>query len=239
MPTPYGLELTQDCKTCPLRGDGYFCQLPPAALKAFENSFISSYPAEAVLFVEGQSPRGAYVLCKGRVKLTMTSLDGKTIIVRIAEPGEALGLDAAISGEPYELTAKTLQPCQMHFIKRDAFLKLLREHHEASVNTIKQLSINYRGACQELRYLGLSRTATEKLARFLLEWSTKGTETKQGIRINLTLTHEEIAQVLGVSRETVTRTLSEFKHQMLISVKGPNLFIRNKAALEALLATNN
>lgn len=237
MLTPYGLELTQDCKTCPLRREGYFCQLPPTALKAFGNSYISLYPAGALLFVEGQVPRGAYVLCKGRVKLTLTSPGGKTIIVRIAEPGEALGLHAVISGEPYELTAETLQPCQMHFIKGAEFLKLLGENREASVNTIKHLSVNYRAACQEIRYLGLARTATEKLARLLLEWSAKGQETKQGIRINLTLTHEEIAQVLGVSRETVTRTLSEFKDRMLISMKGPTLFIRNKAALENLLAS--
>lgn len=235
--TPYGLELTQDCKTCPLRKDGYFCQLSPATLKVFDNSFISAYPTGAVLFVEGQVSRGAYMLCQGRVKLTMTALDGKTVIVRIAESGEILGLNAAVSGEPYEVTAETLQPCQMHFLNREKLSKLLREHHEASASTIRQLSINYRGACQEIRFLGLARSATEKLARFLLEWSAKGQPTKQGIRFRVDLTHEEIAQIVGLSRETVTRTLSEFKDRMLISMKGSTLFIRNKAALEKLSAS--
>lgn len=237
MAAPYNLEIVENCTTCPWKSEGFFCELPPATLKSFEAAkYTSSYPGGAMLFVEGQTPRGVYLLCKGRAKLTMTSADGKSIILRIVEAGELIGLNSAITGKPYELTAETLEPCQMNFLSREAFLKLAREHRELSTNVTEQLSSDYGAACVQIRSLGLSRTAAEKVARFLLEWSVKGKETNQGIRVNLPLTHEEIAQIIGVSRETVTRTLSELKSKSLITMKGPSVVIRNKSGLEALAA---
>jgi CRP/FNR family transcriptional regulator, cyclic AMP receptor protein len=237
MNAPYNMQLTEDCQTCPMRKDNFFCQLSTPALKAFEAAkFTSSYPTGAVLFVEGQAPRGVYMVCKGRVKLTMTSIEGKTVIVRIANAGELLGLQSTLSGDPFELTAETLEPCQINFIRREDFVKMMRANHEACVNAMTQLSNFYRGACQQIRYLALTHSATEKLARFLLEAASKGQETKQGVRFNLSLTHEEIAQIVGVSRETVTRSLTELRNKSLISTSGPSVVIRNRQALEALVA---
>lgn len=234
MHAPYGMEITEDCKTCPMRTSGFFCQLPACALEAFSNvKFTTSYPANAVLFVEGQAPRGVYMLCKGRVKLTMNSADGKTLIARICGPGDVLGLHAAIAGEPYEVTAEALQPCQVNFVRREHFLRLIREHVEISGAAMKQLGIGYRQACQEIRYLGLSRSASEKVAQFLLETSSNGQQTNQGKRFHLGLTHEEISQVVGISRETVTRTMTDFKTKMLITTKGSIVVIRNEMGLKA------
>jgi len=236
MPAPYGLDIVENCSTCAWKSPGFFCQLAPPTLKSFEEvKYTSSYPASAVLFVEGQVPRGVYLLCKGRVKLTMTSSDGKALILHIAEPGELIGINSALSGAPYELSAETLEPCQVNFVKREAFLRLVREHPELASHVTNQVSRDYRAACFQIRSLGLSRTASEKIVRFLLEAAAKGKETSQGIRMNLALTHEEIAQVVGVSRETVTRTLTDLRQKMLISVKGPTVLIRDKSALEARL----
>lgn len=237
MPVPYNLEIIDNCTMCPRKASGYFCDLAASPLKSFEEvKYTSSYPADALLFVEGQTPRGVYMLCKGRVKLTMTSPEGKTIILHVAEPGELVGLDAALSGQPYELSAETLEPCQVNFIKRDAFLRLVREHPQICAHSTDQLRRDYRAACFQIRSLGLSRTALEKIARFLLELAARGQATNQGVRMNLALTHEEIAQIVGVSRETVTRTLTELKNKAVIAVKGPTVIIRNKADLEALAA---
>jgi CRP/FNR family transcriptional regulator, cyclic AMP receptor protein len=234
-PTPYGMEIADDCATCPIRTDGYFCQMSPDTLAHFQKmKFTSLYPSGSVLFAEGQVPRGVYMLCKGRVKLTMASPSGKTVIVRVVEAGELLGLHSAISGDAHEVTAETLQPCQVDFIRRDDFKKLL-EHGDASVNAMQQFSNYYRGACHQIRYLGLTPSATEKMASFLLESASRGQETPKGIRFNLSLTHEEIAQVVGVTRETVTRALTELRSRMLISTKGPSVLIRNKPALEAMV----
>jgi len=234
---PYGMEVVEDCRTCSMRKTGFFCQLQVSALQALNGSkFTSSYPAQAVLFVEGQVPRGVYMLCKGRVKLTMNSSDGRTIIVRICGPGEILGLHGALSGQPYELTAEALQPCQVNFVRREDFLKLLRDHADASAAAMQQMSNGYREICQEVRYLGLSRSASEKVAQFLLESSANAQETTQGKRFSLGLTHEEISQVVGISRETVTRTMTEFKNKMLIATKGSVVVIRDESGLRAQAA---
>jgi len=237
MRAPYGMDLIEDCRTCPVRKDGFFCQLPAPALQAVTGvKFTTSYPAQAVLYVEGQPSRGVYMLCKGRVKLTMNSADGKTLIVRICEPGEMLGAHAAISGEPYEVTAEALQPCQVNFMRSEDFMKLIHEHPAIAVAAMRQLSTSYRRACQEIRYLGLSRSASEKVAQFLLETSTKGRQTNQGKRFHLGLTHEEISQIVGISRETVTRTMTDFKCKDLIATQGSIVVIRNETGLKAQAA---
>jgi CRP/FNR family transcriptional regulator len=233
---PYGMELVDSCTECAIRKEGFFCQMENDSVAAFEKiKFTSSYPPGAVLFVEGQVPRGVYMLCQGRVKLSMASPEGKTIIMRVAEAGELLGLHSTISGDTHELTAETLQPCQVDFIRRDDFVKLLREHRDAAFSAMQQFSNYYRGACQQIRYLGLATSAAAKLACFLLESAARGQDTKQGVRFNLSLTHEEIAQVVGVTRETVTRGLAELRHHSLILVNGSTIVIRNKPALEAMV----
>jgi CRP/FNR family cyclic AMP-dependent transcriptional regulator len=237
MRAPYGTELIEDCKTCPMRKNDFFCQLPATAFQAFSDvRFTTAYPAKAVLFVEGQDPRGVYMLCRGRVKMTMNSADGKTLIVRICEPGEVLGLPATVSGEPHELTGETLQTCQVDFVRRDDFLRLLRGHTEISAAVMRQLSIGYRQACQEIRYLGLSGSASESVAQFLLETSAKAQLTSRGRRFQLGLTHDEISQIVGLSRETVTRTMSGFREKMLIGTKGSTIVIRNESGLKAQAA---
>jgi CRP/FNR family transcriptional regulator, cyclic AMP receptor protein len=234
--SPYGLELVDNCLICKLRSDSFFCGLPKSSLEAFEKiKFTAAYPAGAVLFVEGQSPRGIYMLCKGRVKLSTTSSDGKTLILKITHPGEVLGLHATVSGTPYEITAETGQPCQLNFIKREDFLKFLQQHGDACLKAAQHLSRDCQSAYQQIRSLGLSHSAPERLARLLLEWSATGDHDPEGLRIKVALTHEEIAQIIGTSRETVTRTLADFRKRQIAVLKGSTLTIRNKAFLERLV----
>ena len=238
MDSPYGLPIIENCLICSLRSERFFCDLPQAALGAFEKiKYSSAVPQGAVLFVEGQTARGLYVLCRGRVKLSTTSREGKTLILRIAEPGEVLGLHATVSGKPYELTAETLQPSQLNFVKREDFLRFLQEHGDACLHAAQHLSQNCQSAYEMIRSLGLSHSVTEKMARLLLEWSEQAESTKEGIRIKLALTHEEIAQLIGTSRETVTRVLGDFRKQQIAQLRGSTLLIRNKAALEKLVGS--
>jgi len=236
MKGPYGFELNESCGSCKLRNSGYFCQLSNAALTDLdEMKSPAAYPAGAVLFIEKQNSRGVYVLCEGEVKLSVSSSEGKTMILRIAKAGEILGLHSALSGSPYEVTAETLRPCQVVFIYRDEFLRLIAQHAEAYQHVVKQLTVQYQAACEQLRTVGLSSSPPEKLARLLLEWSADGQQTKSGTRIKLPLTHEEIAECIGVTRETVSRTLSEFRSQHLVTLQGSTLMIPNRAALENLV----
>ena len=237
MLSPYGLEIVESCLTCKLRADKIFCNLPQATVQALEAiKYTTAYPKGAVLFVEGQAPRGVFILCRGRVKLSICSSDGKTLILKIAEAGEVLGLSASVSGKPYELTAETLDPCQVNFVKREDFLRFLRDHNDVCLRVAEQLSEKYNTACHEIRSLGLSHSAAEKLAKLLLEWSLKNGGARQPERMKLTLTHEEIAQMIGTSRETVTRLFADFKKRQLIQLKGSTLVIRNRSALEHLVS---
>ncbi len=238
MSVPYGLQIAENCLICKLRQNGFFCQLPQGPLEELERiKYASAFPQNAVLFLEGQSARGVYIICSGRVKLSTTSRDGKTLILRIAQAGEVLGLHASVSGKPYELTAETLQPCQLDFIKRDDFLHFLQNHADACLNAAMHLSKSCHTAYEMIRSLGLSHSVSEKLARLLLEWASDGETTKEGIRIKVSLTHEEMAQLIGTSRETVTRVLGEFRDKQLAQLRGSTLLIRNKAGLERLVGT--
>ena len=233
MRAPYGLEIIESCLTCPHREDRLFCDLPPEALSRLSSITATAlYPKGAMLFVEGQTPRGVFVLCTGRVKLSTSSADGKTLILRIAETGDVLGLAGSVSGKPYELTAEVLEPTQANFISRADFLAFLREHGEAALRVAQLLSETYHAAIVEMRTIGLSHSAPEKLARFLLEWSADTPADKGEIRLKLTLTHEEIAQMVGASRETVTRLFADFKKRKLIEVKGSTLIIRDLPGLQ-------
>jgi CRP/FNR family transcriptional regulator len=191
-----------------------------------------------VLFVEGQSPRGIFVLCKGRVKLSLCAADGKTLVFKIVEPGEVLGLSASVTGKPYEVTAETVDPCQVNFVKREDFLHFLREDSDACLRVAEQLSEKYNSACREIRSLALSHSASEKLAKVLLDICARSGEARKAEpRMTLALTHEEIAQMIGTSRETVSRLFADFKKRQILKSKGSTLLIRNKAALKALVTT--
>jgi CRP/FNR family transcriptional regulator len=237
MNTPYGLEIIENCVACKLRRDKWFCGLSSDVLKAFSAaSHLSTYPGGAILFVEGQTPRGGYVLCSGKVKLSATSREGKVLILKVAEPGEALGLSAVISGTPYEVTAETTVPCQVNFIDREALMKMLDKYGELGMHTAQALSREFQSAYRDLHELVLARSSAGKLARLLLSWTGGRESGSSEIRIRSNLTHEEIAQMIGSSRETVTRLLSELKKKEMIRLEGSTLVIRNRTALEALAA---
>ena len=234
MKGPYGLELNDGCKTCKFKSAGFFCQLSPAAIKDFDAiKSTATYPKGALLFMERQDARGAFVLCDGEVKLSISSSEGKTLIMRVARAGEILGLMAALSGGSYEVTAETIHPCQVAFVRREDFQRFVAKHPEASQAVARQMTMQYQAACEQLRTVGLSTSAQEKLARLLLAWSAGIVQTKDGTRIKIPLTHEEIAEFIGTTRETVTRTLSDFKVRHLVAIQGSTMMIPSRAALES------
>ena len=176
-----------------------------------------------MLFIEGQQPRGVFVLCAGKVKLSTSSREGKTIITKLSDAGDVLGLNATISNRPYEVTAEMVEPGQANFIARDAFLQFLREHGEVAVRVAEQLSRNYYTAYEEIRTLGLTTSPAEKFAKLLLSLVLGLKGRRKTSQISMTLTHEEIAEMIGTTRETVSRLFSEFKKKQLLQVKGATL----------------
>lgn len=233
MRAPYGLNIMDNCITCPVREERLFCNLPSPALQRLNDiKSTAVYPKSAMLFIEGQQPRGVFVLCTGKVKLSTSSKEGKTIITKLSEPGDVLGLNATVSNRPYEVTAEMVEPGQANFIARDTFLQFLRENGEVAVRVAEQLSRNYYTAHEEIRTLGLTSSPAEKFAKLLLSWSP---DSKDAGNVRVTLTHEEIAEMIGTTRETVSRLFSEFKKKQLVQLKGSILVIRNRPALQGMV----
>jgi CRP/FNR family cyclic AMP-dependent transcriptional regulator len=237
MHAPYGMELVENCLSCNLCSEGFFCRLPKPEMEAFQKlKFTMAYPAGATLFVEGQACRGIYILCKGRVKLSTTSSEGQILILKIAKPGAVLGLNATVSGTPYDTTAETGQPCQLNFVKQAEFLQFLKENRDASMHAAIHLSRECQQAYQQLRSFAM-RSAPERIARLMLDWShaDSGMTTAHGIKV--ALTHDEIGQIIGMSRETVTRTLANFRKQHIAEIHGSTLLIQNMPAIQKLAGT--
>jgi len=231
-----GLRCVESCLSCHLRTRSFFCDLSQESIEAFDKiKHAAVFPEHAVVLVEGQSAWGIFILCQGRAKLSTTSRDGKTLIVRIAEAGEVLGLHAVVTGGPYELTVETMQPCQLNFVGREDMLQFLHEHADASRHATEHLARDCSDSYGVVRTIGLSHSVSERFARFLLETVADGQVTNGSVRVRLAMTHEEISQLVGTSRETITRLLSEFRRNDLAELKGSMLIIHNHPALKNLV----
>ncbi len=200
---------------------------------AFDSTRAGKYFARGVaLFAEGQPAQGVYVLTEGRVKISINSVDGKKLLLRIAYPGELLGLNSTLTGNAYSATAETMDRCCVDFIARAHLLKLIERDRSTYLRVIQSLTGKFNGLIEHTRLLFLSQTATERLARLLVKWCEEnGQKTVKGTLIKPGLTHEEIGQIIGASRETVTRVLNGFKRKGLIGFEDGGLFLHDPANL--------
>ena len=234
----------------PYMKSDFFSALSPAALADFDNLVVPiSQPANKVLFSETQDNCGVMVVVEGEVKLSINSSDGRRLSLRIARVGELLGLSSTLSGNAYEMTADTLYPAKIAHLSRQAFLHFMARHPEVYEAATREISRSFNLACEQLRMVGLSTSVPERLARLLLGWSDAtpqyktdaapqqktGAAPKQetGARCRVSLTHEQIGEFIGASRETVTRTLSIFKNQHLVAQHGCTITIPSRMALES------
>lgn len=227
-------DAPRDCIHCALRQQGDFCQMPDPLMKELtEMGHISLYPANATLLLEGQLPRGIYILCSGRAKLSVEARDGKTVILKIAEERDVVGMSAVLSGRPSPMTMTTIGLCQIKYIEREEFMRLLEADNRAALACAKLLAKTASRTFGDVHDLLLARSSTEKLARLLLSW-VEGKPHNRDLRVESEFTHEEIAQMIGSSRETVTRLMCEMKKKELIRIEGTVLVIPNRVALQAI-----
>lgn len=207
--------------------------LSPHAMSEIE-SLAAPFCCESttVLFAEEEEPRSILFMLEGQVKLTMNSSGGKRLTIGIAVPGDVLGLAAVVTGCPYEVTAVAQFPCRIRALPRRSFLDLLLRNPIAWQNSTRLLSFEYKRGCDQLRILGLALAAPKKLAMLLLQWCAEGQQEGLGRRFHCSLTHEEIGEYIGLSRETVTRTLTDLKSLDLVEQHGSVFLIPRLRALE-------
>ena len=215
-----------NCKSQIKCSGEFFSKLSRSALEDISlMEHPSSYAANVVLFTEGEPVRTLFIILEGEVRLSINSREGRRLCLRIARPGDIIGLSSTISGTPYDMTAETIYPSKVAPIKRREFLSFLARHPDAYYSVTEELGRHMSIACSQLRTLGISSSASEKVARLMLEWSDSGQAMESESRIHIPLTHEEIGDFLGMSRETVTRTLSNFKNRRLVAFHGSMMTI--------------
>ncbi len=188
-------------------------------------------PRETALIKEEQKSSRVLFLLHGNVKISMNSFDGKRFLLGVAGAGEILGIASAVSGNSSEISAESMYPCTIASLKREDFLEFLRRYPIASENVATELSLHCTRAFERLRMLGLTTSVKSRLAGLLLEWCKDAHQTKGGTQLWCVLTHEEIGECIGASRETITRQLSNLKNLGLLELRGATLTIPNCSAL--------
>ena len=154
------------CNQCAFRAERPFCAMSPEATHGFDEIKEQSVLGKgALLFAEGRPSRGIYLLCEGRAKLSICSESGKRLMLRIAGPGEVLGLGSTLSGEAYEVSAELLESAQVVFVKRKELLKFLRDNPSICMEVVRRLSDDLHGAYERVRSLGLNRARRTRVQR--------------------------------------------------------------------------
>lgn len=224
--TASGSTLSRSSDTCRTKSAGCLCALDGVVRRAFDAVKIPrTIPKNSRLYSEGQPAVGVHIICSGRIKLYAHSTAGKALVFRVALPGEILGLNATLGGEPHAATARAVEDCHVNFVAGQDFLDLIRGHSEIAFHVLQELSRSNRKLETQFRSFGFAASATEKLAKLILEWCNSDPEVNGHAKFRRSYTHEEIAEMIGTTRETVTRIFARLKGDGLIVSEGPLLFV--------------
>lgn len=226
-----------NCLSCPHAGKYAFCNLGEGARSFLDaNSIAMEYQRGNILFREGDQCGAVYVVCSGRVKISSTSREGRTLILRIADAGDVLGLSAAMSANEYEVTAEAMEHCRVRLLHVKHLAQMLQQFGDAGIGAAKALAEDYRAAFGEVRLIALSGSPAGRLARLILNWADDARRKGWSSHVTMPLTHEELASMTATTRETVTRTLGKFRKEKIISTHGVALTVLQPAVLEQLSA---
>jgi CRP/FNR family transcriptional regulator, cyclic AMP receptor protein len=186
-----------------------------------------------VLHREGEEAESVGIICEGQIKLSCSSKSGKSLILRIAGPGELLGLSAVLTGKPHETTAEAIAPSQIKVVPRKALMEFMNEYPEVGCRTAAVLASEYELTFLDAKRLTLCTTAESRLGRVLLDWGRSVAEGEK-LQFQMALSHAELGELAGLSRETVTRTLATLRRRKLIEMHGATLRIPDSSKLEEL-----
>lgn len=225
------------CSTCSLHQS--FCHFPEKLRAAFDGVKTTvAYRKGEVVFDEGDRCHGVFAVCEGSVKLVTASNEGRTLLLRFARPGEMLALAEAVLGPgPYGCSAVAAEASILAVIPRDTFMRFISSYPEARLALTVALSEQYKFAQRVTKFLGMGDTSTVRLAHLLLDWSWQhGTTLADGVHIPLHVTHGDLAQAIGSTRETVTRILGSLTRDRIIERRNDEIVILDPDELSRLFA---
>jgi CRP/FNR family transcriptional regulator len=197
------------------------------------HGLVRQFGPGALLFLEGDECSGVFVLRSGRVKLSVSQPGGKSVIVGIAEPGDIVGLAAVVDGSPYEATAEAIETCNTEFVRRDEVLSALTAEAGLAQYAVRQLSRGYLQMCETVVSLSASDPVIVRLARLVVSWMPRGNG-HHPVKLDNHFTHQQIAEMIGTTRETVTRSLSEMRDRGLVTLKNGELAVHDNERLRFL-----
>jgi CRP/FNR family transcriptional regulator, cyclic AMP receptor protein len=192
----------------------------------------TAFSKGGIVYEEGERSTGVYVILEGRAKLSVNSSQGKTLVLGFFGPGTILGLAAAILGRTHAATAEIMRPTKVLFVSRQELVREMQEDATAARQAAELVSEACYFILSKMRVVDLSQCAGQKLARCLLGLLAHNTGPGDDTTAELDLSQETIAQMVGLSRETVTRLLSRFRRKHMLDWKRSGLVIRDRRALE-------
>jgi CRP-like cAMP-binding protein len=196
-----------------------------------KNGLFSIYKKGQTLFIQGNSPYGIFCILKGNIKLTKIGPDGKESIIRIATVGDILGHRSLFANSNYSTTATAISDTEVYFFEKKYIMALIDSNLQIAKNIITKLSLDM--GCTESKLTSLQqKNVRERVAELLLNLkNTHGIQEGNSIKINIKLTREEMAEMIGTANETLVRILTEFKEADLIEQNSKMIYIKNESEL--------
>jgi CRP/FNR family transcriptional regulator len=228
------------CRACPIRSESLVCragEADPAAFQRLVHRFV--YQPRQVVFYEGHPCLGVFMLCSGKVKLTVTSSSGHCRIVRIVGAGELIERAGFCEGAVHEVTCEALEPSQVCLLYREGYLALLAKNPALAVQLLQLVSRDV----QPLRAAGEPfphRKTASRFAALLFDLSKRfGRREPEGIKLDIRLSREELAELIGAAPETVIRLLSRFKKERLVATNGSEITLLSPDRIGKLAASSH
>lgn len=220
-----------DCEHCSNRSRSVFCDLHGHEMDTLnETKGCSTYKKGQIIFNSGAYPHGLYCVNEGKIKIFRIGDEGKEQIVRLARGGDILGYRALLSGDKYSSSAEALDDCKICFIPQSAFLKLLEGNGILSMQLMKLLSEDLKHAEHRITDIA-QKPVRERVAEALLYLQQTYGLDQDGVTIGVTLSREDIANIVGTATETAIRLLSELKNDQVIALNGKRISILNQQQL--------
>ncbi len=220
---------------CHIKENALFTGLNARQLDAFKDVVvISSHRKREVIFMEGDECTGLYIIRTGRVKILRSSSQGKEQIIKILNPGDLLGFEVFYDGKVYKNTAVAMEECELCYVDKNMFFQILEKEPSVAKKLILAMGEELNHAYERIGNLGLLN-AREKLAHLLCTLAQEyGVKSDGGVKLNLTLSRLEIAELLGITQETSIRLLKSFKEDGILDIRRKEIIIKSLGKLKQL-----
>lgn len=231
-------HLTSNCKNCAIARDSKFKSVSQEDIEDLSyNKTCSFYKKGTTLFHEGSRPLGVYCMNQGRVKIYKIGQDGKEQIISILKEGDLLGYRSMFSEDLFRVSAETLEDVVACFVPKTDFMKIFETNTEFHTTLIKDISVQVNNLTESVTNLA-QKPVRERLADALAmlndAYRPYGQPVSGEELIEINLTREDLANIVGTATETLIRFLHDFKEEGLIDIKGRKIIVKNKEQLYRL-----